>query len=452
MSNYDWLLAKLDAFIRKYYTNQLIRGSLIFLICLLFYFLTISVSEYYLYLPAWLRTGLVSAFILFGTSALIIWVIIPLTKIARLGKVISHEKAASIIGRFFPEISDKLLNILQLKKHSNAFESMELIEASIDQKAGQISILPITSAIDFSKNKKYLPYLIPLVVAGIAILIFSPSIFIDASQRLMQPTKTFEKPAPFKFVIKTSPLQAVRNTDFILKVSVEGEALPDELFLESGNDRIPMVAAGKNNFHYTFKNVTEAVSFRFYAAGFYSREYKLKVTQRPILKSFRMQLDFPSYTGVKDETRNSLGDIHIPAGTMVHWLLVAEHADQISIKFGEANAVNMQSSGGGFSYQARFFNDTIYKISLMNRESGFTEEFEYHVQVIPDQFPVIQLREFRDTVSGKQILLSGTAGDDYGISRLLFHYQILNERNLSLSSKAIPRADLRKKQCPSSGL
>src|ERR1700744_516831 len=115
MNTYEWLISRLDAFIRKYYANKVIRGTLIFLSCLLAYILTVSVGEYYLYMPVWARITLVSAFVLLGLSSLIVWVIVPLAKMNKLGNVISHEQAAAIIGTHFPEISDRLLNILQLK-------------------------------------------------------------------------------------------------------------------------------------------------------------------------------------------------------------------------------------------------------------------------------------------------------------------------------------------------
>jgi len=438
MNHYDWLIAKLDAFIRKYYANQLIRGSLILLICVLVYILTVSVSEYYLYLPVWLRITCVSMFMLLGLSALTFWVIIPLSRMARLGKVISHEQAALIVGEHFPEISDKLLNILQLKKQSDGLASKELIEASIDQKASQISVVPITAAVDFSKNKRYLPYLLPLVLVAIIIMIFSPSIFIDASERLLQPTRTFERPAPFKFVIKTNPLQAVRNSDFTLKVTVEGNALPTEMVVQTGNDRLQMQALDKTTFQYTFRNVTDPVSFRLNAAGFYSSEYTLKVVQKPVLKAFKMQIDYLDYTGRTDETRNSLGDITVPAGTTVRWGFIAEHTDEAYIRFGNGTQIKMSGNAMMFGHSARFLNDTSYTISLRNSQSAVTDNYQYNVQVIQDQYPVIQVQEFRDTVSGKQILLNGTAGDDYGITKVLFHYQIVNDKNQILSAKAIP--------------
>jgi hypothetical protein len=438
MNNYDLLISRLDAFIRKYYANQLIRGGLILLICLLFYVLTVSVSEYFLYLPVVVKISIVGLFIVAGLAALVLWVIIPLSRMARLGKIISHEQAALIIGRHFPEVSDKLLNILQLRKQSEYNSSRDLIFASIDQKASQISVVPIGNAIDLKKNRRYLPYLAPLVLIAIVIMVAAPSIFIDASERLLQPTRAFEKPAPFKFVIISQPLRAVRNTDFILKVKAEGNTLPAEISLQIGDDRIPMLANADHSFQYSFKNVTEPVKFRLFGAGFYSETYTLKVAQKPVLKSFSMMIDYPDYTGKKDETRSSMGDITVPVGTRIVWDMVAEHTDRAMITFGNSGAALMPGGSGKFGFKARFLSDTSYTITLGNNQSAFKENYSYNVQVIPDQYPVIQLQELRDTVTGKQVLLNGTAGDDYGIKSVLFHYQVTDDKNHMLSAKVVP--------------
>ncbi len=438
MNNYDWLISRLDGFIRKYYANQLLRGALVLLICLLLYILTVSVGEYYLYMPVWLRVFIVSAFVLLGGVALVIWVIIPFAKMSRLGKVISHEQAAAIVGTHFPEISDKLLNILQLKKQTEGQGSMELIEASINQKAAQISVVPIANAVDLSKNKKYLPFLLPLVLAGVFILVAAPNVFKDASERLLQPTKTFEKPAPFKFIVKNTSMQAVRNGDFVLEVSTEGNALPAEMAVETGTDRMPMQSKSKNSFEYAFRNITEPVSFRLFAAGFYSQPYTIQVAQRPVLKAFKVSLDYPEYIGRKDEVLSSMGDMTVPAGTHVSWGFVADYTDEASIRLGDGNTMALPKQVNVFAAQYRFLRDTSYTLILGNRQSNVRDSFHYFVKVIPDQYPTIQLEEIRDTVSGKQILLTGTAGDDYGISRVLFHYAVADGNNKTIVDKSIP--------------
>jgi hypothetical protein len=438
MSNYDWLISKLDAFIRKYYANKVIKGSLIFLSCLLSYILMVSLGEYYLYMPVWLRVTADSLFILLGLSALVVWVVVPLSKMARLGNIISHEQAATIVGQHFPEISDKLLNILQLKKHADPNASRALVEASIDQKAGQLWSLPIGSAIDYSKNKKYLRFLLPILLVGIFILVAAPNVFRDASDRLLQPTKSFEKPAPFQFIIKNIPLQTVRNADLVLKVEVKGAALPNELSIELGSEKVPMQVLENHNFQYTFRNVTDDVHFRLFAAGYYSQPYTLKVVQKPVLKAFKIAIDYPAYIGRKNEVRNSLGDMTLPVGTTVHWAFVAEHTDEALVKFGDGSAAAIPGNNSIYGFQYRFMNDTSYTFTLRNKQANVTDSYHYSVQVIPDQYPVLQVQEFRDTVSGKQILLSGTAGDDYGITKVLFHYKVTNNKDDVVAEKAMP--------------
>ncbi len=439
MNNYDWLISKIDAFTRKYYANQLLRGGLIFSIALLCYVLTISVGEYYLYFPTWLRWILLSLFIIAGLWALVRWVIIPLIKMARMGNIISHEEAAIIIGRHFPEISDKLLNILQLKKQSDSPASRDLIDASIQQKAAQLSVLPITQAVDLKKNKKYLPYLMPLLGIAILILIFSPGIFTEASERLLQPAKTFEKPAPFEWVIMSEPLSAVRNTDYVLKVKTTGAMLPEQVAILIEGEKITMTSTQRNHFEYRFKNVTEDIPFHLYAAGYTSKAYTVKIIQKPVLKAISFQLDYPEYTGKKDEQRTSLGDISVPEGTRITWNIAADFADNAFLQWGTTGTSHpMQRNGKAFSYAAQAMQDTTYALVFTNQSSKTKEAYTYHLQVVPDEHPIIQLQEHRDTIAGKQVLLSGTAGDDYGISKVNFHFQILGNNNQLIASKAVP--------------
>ena len=64
MNNYTLLIQRLDVFIRKFYTNQLVRGLILFFASLLALYLVLSVSEYYLYFSSTMRTALVTLFLL----------------------------------------------------------------------------------------------------------------------------------------------------------------------------------------------------------------------------------------------------------------------------------------------------------------------------------------------------------------------------------------------------
>ena len=100
----------------------------------------------------------------------------PLFKIFRITKTISYKEAADIIGKHFPEVSDKLLNLLQLQELSSENDS-QLLEASIGQKTKELSPVPFLGAVDISKNRKYIKWVsIPLAIIIIS-LIFFPSFF-----------------------------------------------------------------------------------------------------------------------------------------------------------------------------------------------------------------------------------------------------------------------------------
>ena len=158
--NYDLLIARIDTFIRKYYLNNLLRG-LIFLGAGLFSaFVIITVSEYYADFNSSFRTFLFYFFILLNLG-LVSWLVLPsLFAWLKLGKTITYDQAASIIGKQFAEVNDKLLNTLQLKKMADEAGQSELLAASIDQKIAALKPISFPAAIDISQNNKYLKWVI----------------------------------------------------------------------------------------------------------------------------------------------------------------------------------------------------------------------------------------------------------------------------------------------------
>jgi len=163
-NNYDLLINKLDRFIRKYYISRLLRGILYFIASILTIYLLFSVLEYSFSFDRLVRKVLFISFVLALFSGFYILLLIPGLKYFKLGKVISHAQAARIIGDHFPEVKDRLLNILQLNNQALSSENRFLIQASIQQKIKQISWVPFPAAIQLSKNRRYLKYVVPPVL------------------------------------------------------------------------------------------------------------------------------------------------------------------------------------------------------------------------------------------------------------------------------------------------
>ena len=200
--NYELLIHKLDAFIRKYYLNHLIRGALITTGLVVGVYLAYSLLESRFYFGTGVRKVLLGSFVLITAAALGRLVLWPLAQYLRLGKVISHEQAARIIGRHFNPVEDKLLNILQLKAQADSLPGgSELLLAGIEQKTREIELVPFKAAIDLSRNRKYLRYALPPLLLLLFLLIAAPSLLRDSTRRMVSSDKSDGTSSPINIRI-----------------------------------------------------------------------------------------------------------------------------------------------------------------------------------------------------------------------------------------------------------
>ncbi len=423
--NYSLLIEKLDGFIRKFYINQLLRGALYTVGSLLGLFILLNVAEYYLYFGTGVRTAMFWGFLTLSAAAIYQWVALPLLHYFHLGKVISHEQAAQIIGQHFTDVKDKLLNILQLKQQSNNAIYAELINASINQKSNEIKLVPFQSAIDLGKNRKYLRYVLPPVMMLLFLLLGAPNILREGTKRLWNSTTQFEKPAPFKFLINPDSLKAVQFSDFELKVKVDGSALPNEVFINLGNVQYRLTKDAANEFSYKFVNVQKNTEFKLYSGGIESKDYTLEVLKKPNILSFSTKLHFPAYIGRASEELSNVGDMVVPQGTTIGWVFNAQNTDQLLLRFGnDPNVETKRFDDELFQFSRRALKDETYKVFLRNALLSGADSVAYTISVIPDLHPQISVEEFKDSANMKQSFFAGDASDDYGLQNLTFNYQI----------------------------
>lgn len=294
-SDYELLIAKLDAFTRKYYKDRLIRGLLYSVGLVVMFFLAASLLEHVGHFGSSARTVLFWSYIVIAAAVVARFIAWPLVKLFRLGPVISHNEAANIVGQHFGEVKDKLLNTLQLKEQSSGDnDRREWIEASIAQRSRELSPVPFSSAIDLRKNARYLRYALP-PLAVLVILLFGAPSFSDSTKRLMRPGTEFIPEAPFRFVLKNADLTVPETEDFELELALEGDVIPQRVEVEVDGNTIPMVRKEGNTFTHRFRNVQEAIDFNFTADGYASTEYTLTTTANPLLLDFGLSFAYPAY-------------------------------------------------------------------------------------------------------------------------------------------------------------
>ncbi len=432
-SNYQSLLEKLDEFIRKYYKNQLLRG-LIYSIGLVFlFFISVTVLEYYAHFNTSIRTILFYLFLLTSGFILVKYIAVPLSKLYKLGHIISYESAANIIGKHFLSVQDKLLNVLQLQQQSFHISHLTsqyvLLEASIDQKIKELKPIPFANAVDLSENKKYLKYaLIPVLLIAV-ILFSSPSIITDGTKRLMKHGQYFEKEAPFQFVITNNDLQTIAQQDFELKVKLTGDEMPENVYVEMDGNEFKLDKQNIVNFNYLFKNVQKNVKFQLTADGFKSKEYELVALPNPILLNFDIALIYPKYLNKKDEVINNTGDLVVPAGTKINWNFNTQNTNQLRLNFNDTSFAVLPTSENTYNYSARLFRDKTYSVTTANQFLKSKDSVTYTINVIPDAYPQINVEEKKDSVSAKRIFFRGEVKDDHGFNKLTFNYRFITNND-----------------------
>lgn len=437
-NDYQSLIKKLDGFIRKYYKNQLLRGLIYSTSLVLLFFISLTVLEYYAHFNTAIRTVLFYSFIVASGFISVKYIVIPLSKLYKLGQLISYEEAANIIGKHFTNVQDKLLNTLQLQQEtsniSNPISNISLLEASINQKIKELKPIEFTSAIDLSENKKYLKYaLIPVLL--IAVILFSaPSIIRDGTKRLVKHADFFEKESPFQFVITNSDLTTVTQQDFELKVNLTGDEVPDNVYVEINGNEYKLEKENIVNFNYLFKNVQKNTSFHLSADGFKSKEYELVALPNPVLLNFDIALGYPKYLNKKDEVVKNTGDLVVPAGTEVSWSFSTKNTDQLRINFNDTSFAISPVSENSFNYSTRLFKDKIYSVSTANQFLKNKDSVTYIINVIPDAYPQINVEEKKDTTSSKRIYFRGEVKDDYGFNKLTFNYHYITNNDSAADS------------------
>ena len=436
-SNYDILIKKIDAFIRKYYTNMLIKGLLISLSIIISFFLLLDILEHFFRLGTIFRASLFYIFIVANTGVLIFWILIPLAKLISFGKRISQEQAATIIGQHFPEVSDSLLNTLQLKKLGAIDgQNKAILEASIQQRSKKLSPIPFHSAVNFSINKRYLKYTLPPLLILIFLLFYSPKVITEPTTRIINYDQKFEEKAPFQFEILNDDLEVIENGDFELKVKIKGEVIPNEVFIVV--DDYPFKAIKTNNveFVFTFNKVRKDKIFHFQSGKYSFEEHTLKMLPKPMIVSFQIAVDYPNYTGKKDEVIDNIGDLVIPEGSKLKWQFKTRDTRTLIVAWDKEKQESLNANNGIFEFQKKLRKTVNYQIISTNEFVHSPDTLNFSLDVIPDAFPLIRIEEFTDSTNDQMLYFRGFIKDDYGFSRLQFVYEIKPKESNELAKTA----------------
>ncbi|MDT0689612.1 DUF4175 family protein [Salegentibacter sp. F188] len=419
MDHFKKIQEKLEAFIRKYYLNLLLKGAILFVTVGLLYFLLILGIEYFFWLNSFGRALLFWLFIAVEMLLLLKFILIPLFKLLKLSEGLNKVEASRLIGRHFPEVSDKLLNVLQLKENSS---QSDLLLASIDQKAKDLQPVPFTSAVNYRTSLRYSKFAIfPIVIVLALIFTGNSSFFSESYARVSNYNTAYEPPAPFLFHIQNENLKVEEDKDLRLVVETTGKIIPENVSIHFNDQTYFLKSEAPGVFEFTFKRLNENVNFHISSNEVKSLTYEVEVVEVPKLLNFDMAMDYPAYTGKQDEIISGTGNARIPEGTKVSWTFNTRNTKLVNLKYADT-VVTVSSKEPIFDYNQQVFYQFPYELSTSNEEINDYQKLQYRIEVIKDEYPEIEVEQKIDSLDNTTRYLRGRISDDYGLSGLELVY------------------------------
>lgn len=405
---------------------------------------------------AWLVSALVEAgfwleptprsVIVGGVSVLVLacagyFLVRPLLQLIGLLDDASEEHIAHRIGTAFPEVRDRLVNLLHLVEGRRSAAPDELVDEAVQRLGREVESVPFETMEDFSRAR-YATRLASLPIIGLLLFgLVAPSTFLDASERLMAPGTTFERPAPFQLTVLPGDVELVKGDSLAIRVQATGTEQPQTMTLALRNEgeehveRIELQPDSTGTFTHTAVNVRQSLQYRVEAPPVQTNWYAATVQARPLVRTMQITVTPPAYTDLPQRRLDpNVGDVTGLPGTRVELNLAlgGPEVEQAQVVFdnGETDslALDRDRATGGFTLQ----RDGHYRIQLRSTEGiANRDPIRYSMKLRADARPsVVFLAPEADATLNEQLeqQLRLRVSDDFGFSRLRLHYRVAERR------------------------
>mgnify|MGYP003289515037 CR=1 FL=1 len=416
------LFEKIERFIRKFYLNRLIQGVLAGSVLMIVFYLIFNGIEYFSWLPQKGRLVLLILFVCISAFVIVTFFVMPIINLIRFRKKMSEREAAILIGKFFPEISDKLLNTLQLSENLSKDADNELLAATIEQRTENLKPVNFSDAVNLKENYKYLKIFGLAFVILSVLVIFVPDFTKKPAERIINYSQVYEKPLPFDVTLSSSRLETTQGSDINFQIRVTGANIPDAFYIKGGNGTRLMNKLNTNDFRFIFKNNYQNETFYVEGGDYRSEPIELVVRPNPTLLYYETELVFPKYIKRKSETAAGKTRVVVPQGTELNFTFHTRDVDSLHV-FDDTLKLAAQNEADDFYFTLKALKSKKLKIHIVNEWNDEIEPMPFVIEVVQDAFPDIQVQDFHEEFA-KQTYYSGLIADDYGFTKLLYHFEI----------------------------
>jgi hypothetical protein len=436
------ILRRLDDARRKDNGTRALSGLLLALAILVGAGVVVLGIEALFWLSVTWRTVIVILGIVAATGVILWMAGIPLAR--RLG--ILHAETdldtAGRVGRAYPEIHDRLLNVVQLAEQRasvSAYYSDELLDAALEDTRNEVASVDFASIVDRGPLRTFRRLLLAGVAVAALLALLLPRDLGQAAYRLMHFRQPFSPPAAFSLQVEPGNRDIVKGESVEVVVRVRGVTRePVEVLMRPDGqvttDTYALGLQADGTYRYRLDAMRLSTSYRIRSGEVETEEYLLRVLDRPSIVTLQLRLTYPHYTGLppKDLDEN-IGDVTAPAGTLLRLSLRSNKAlMKATMRFSDSTQMALEATGTSVAGTLNLRNDRTYHLDIVDNEGLHNADpIEYAIRVIPDAPPAVSIVApgMNLNVAGNERLpMVFRVTDDYGISRLRLAHKLIHSR------------------------
>jgi len=421
-----------------------------------------------------------TSIVVLGSTALLLcaglFILEPVLRWKNVLKSISEKEVAALVGTAFPEIKDRLWNILDIFNEHDAKKSAapgfhpdyspELIDASFGDLQKAAAQLSFTDVVSFNQVRKAGRYLAVVAVFTIILFLIPQFDLLPSANRLVHFRTEFSQPAAFTFLVRPGNAEIVRGESVPVAISLIENAeaagpirrsMPKKITLSirqtgiSSEDRVDVQSDSAGQFHYILSSLRQSAEYSAEAEGIHSSRYTISVIDRPVVRSLIVHLTPPPYSRLLEQALDdNAGDVTALPGTLIRWHITPNKPlDRGTLIFRDGNEVRLQPRDGAYSGQLILHREGSYHVLLEDSE-GFTnaDPIEYRLTETPDQAPTVSITypgKNIDVVDKMELPLRLNIHDDFGFTALNLKYRLVHSRyekpDTSYTAVSIPLPD-----------
>lgn len=383
-------------------------------------FLGVVVAGFILDNLLWLSAGTRLIFLVAGLSsagALLFWRIIR-----PLARGLSHERAAVVLEKAYPELDNAVINAVQLGKDKLDGYSRLVADEVVKDAELEVKTLELPKAVEKRKLKRYSIAAVAAVIVTLLYVVLFPAYFANAFQRYSHFTTYVPPVTKTRIEVEPGNITLRSGEDLVVTCIPSGD-IPDGAQVQFGQGARLSMQFDAGKFMYRLPDVTEKLTYIVYAGDARSPEFKVKVIYVPTIDRVDVTYKFPPYTGLPIMlVQNTTGDLEAVEGTVAR--VKAQCSKLVSYVTYELDGAIVQAVSDGLqvSWEMPIDRTGTYTVRLVD-DSHYDNSFTYQITALKDRPPkVIITRPAKDVTlaanSGvHELSVNFRATDDVGVRR-----------------------------------